>query len=31
MKVWTGSEFKTVANTNVSVWTGSEFKNVKLT
>jgi hypothetical protein len=31
MKVWDGSEFKTVANTNISVWTGSAFKNVKLT
>lgn len=31
VKVWNGSQFKTVANTNISVWTGTEFKNVKLT
>lgn len=31
VKVWSGSEFKNVANTNVSVWTGSAFVNVKLT
>jgi hypothetical protein len=30
-KVWDGSQFKTVANTNASVWTGSAFKNVKIT
>lgn len=31
VKVWDGTEFKTVANANVSLWTGSAFKNVKLT
>lgn len=31
VKVWNGTQFKTVANTNISVWTGSAFKNVKLT